>query len=154
VLQLFGKCVASVLQRVAVCCNELTKSILFSNILPANTTSVTVCRSVSQCVAVCRSVLQVCCKCVAVCYKCVAMCCVLQCVAVCCSVLQCVGGCCGAGCNVVSRSILLSNIFFANTTCVAVCRRVLQCVAVCCSVLQCFAVDCSVLQFVVQIDLV
>jgi len=78
VLQVCGKCVASVLQRAAECCNELTKSILFSNILPANTTSVAVCCSVSQCVAsmlhVCCSVLQGCCS--------------VLCVAVCCSVLE------------------------------------------------------------------
>jgi len=62
---------------------------------------VTVCCSMSQCVAVCCRVLQ-----------CVAVgCSVLQCVAVCCSVLQCVAVCC----SVVQRG--------------AVCCSVLQCVA-------------------------
>jgi len=83
----------SVLQRVAVCCNECAK-------WRDNAADMYVCGNVLQYVAACCSVLQSVlsvqngvttwqvCMCVVVC------CSVLQRVAACCSVLQCVAVCC------------------------------------------------------------
>jgi len=92
---------------------------------------VSVCCSVSQCIAVRCSVLQ-----------CVAVCCsVLQCVVVCRSVLQHV-----AVCHSVLQCVA------ARCSMFQVCRSVFQCVAMWCSTLPCVAVCCRVLQCVAYFE--
>ena len=113
---------------IAVCCRNLQRVETHLTSSPASQ-CVTVCCSVSQCVAVRWGVLQ-----------CVTVCCsISQYVAACCSVLQCVAVCCMC-CSVLQYVPVLR--------CVAVCCSVFQCVVVYCSVLQCVVVSCFVLQCV------
>ena len=123
-----GRCqvCCSVLQRVAVSWSVLHCVAVYERLKavpsyvkeghgPLGAGRCQLCCSVMQYVAACRRVLQ--CG--------VESCSVFQCIVVCCSVLQCawVKGCCGLATSKVKGSYATS-VF--TSTCVAVCRRLLQ----------------------------